>query len=155
MGRTIPSGMGLLLAVFFFELLTECASLIRRHFLPLFTHFLPTFRRESPEPLTRVTNGLPLFGRQLAEALETLAELLPLIRRQLLPLLKPLLCLLALFLVHVGPLAGSVQQTLLPIRRKFIPAVTEPLKDLLILLVQLLPGNRLAIRLRPGDAHHR
>ena len=146
--RTGPPLIGKLLAIFFSELPSKFLPLGRRHVPPLFTHGLPSLRRQGSEPLAGIANGFPLLRRQLTKPLKPLTELLLLVRRQLAPFLEPLPRLLTFLLAHVGPLACPVQQSLLPVRRNLIPMITESVKNFLFLLVQLLPGNALAFCLR-------
>lgn len=132
------------------ELPAKRLPLFGRHAFPPLPHLMPFFGRQGSKPLPCVADGFTLFRWQIAKSLESFTKLLLLLRRHLPPFLKPLAGLLALVLAHVGPLTRSVQQALLPVCGDLIPAIVEPLENLLFLLVQLLPRNTLVFCLRPS-----
>ena len=107
-------------------------SFFGRHVLPLLPHVTAFFRRERPEPLTRIANRLAFVRRQLAEPLEPVAQPLLIVGGHLPPLLEPLPCLGPLIGIHVRPLPRAVAQPLLTIRRQLIPALIEFLQQLLL-----------------------
>ena len=111
--------------ILFSELTTEVASFGRRHLSPLLAQSLSPLLREGSKPLAGIANGIPLLGGQLPKTLEAIADPLLILRGELPPLLETLLRLLPLFGIHIGPLTGTVTESMLSFARQLIPSIPE------------------------------